>query len=260
MRPILFEIFGFPLRAYGFFIAVAVLAGLWMARRVALKRGRGYADLLEDFALWAVLAAVAGARAWEVVFTWEYYSQNLLEIPQLWHGGLSIQGGIVGGLLVAIHFTRKHRIPFWDFADTLAPAVLLGQAIGRLGACFLNGDAFGKPTGSGFGVIYQPGTMAYETFGPVPLWPAEVFEGVWDLIAMLIVLRLLKQQRPAGVAFLAYVILYSLGRFSLEFLRADSLMIFGLKAAQLTSLLFAVVGAALIYRRLRASTSSARPS
>lgn len=256
MYPILFEVFGFPVRAYGTFIAIAFFAGLWLAKKVAAKRRPHYAPLIEDFAMLALISALVGARLWEVIFTWEYYGKNPAEIIAIWHGGLSIQGGIVGGAIAAIWFTRKHKLHFWDFADTLVPGVLLGQAIGRIGSCFLNGDAFGKPTDSFLGVIYKPGTMAYETFGAIPLWPAEVFEGLWDLAIMAFLLRYLKRDRPAGSALLLYAVLYSLGRFSLEFLRADSLSFLGtgLKAAQVTSLAIALAaGAALILRRRAAA-------
>lgn len=84
-----------------------------------------------------------------------------LEIVAIWNGGLSIQGAIVGGLVAAIYYTWRHKLPFWDFVDTLAPAVVFGQGIGRI-ACFLNGDAFGSPTGNGFGIVYPEGTIAYE--------------------------------------------------------------------------------------------------
>jgi phosphatidylglycerol:prolipoprotein diacylglycerol transferase len=256
VRPILFTIFGFPVRAYGVFIAIAFLAGLWLARQVAAKRRPGYVPLIEDFALVALISAIVGARAWEVIFTWDFYKNNLWEIPAIWHGGLSIQGAIAGGTLAAIWFTRSRKLSFWDFADTLTPAVLLGQAIGRLGACLLNGDAFGKPTGTRFGIIYAPGTPAYETFGPVPLWPAEVFEGLWDLAVMGLALWLLKRERPAGTVFLWYVVLYSLGRFSLEFLRADSLMFMGLKAAQVTSVILAAAALLLLARRRNAPANT----
>ncbi|MHB9144967.1 MAG: prolipoprotein diacylglyceryl transferase [Symbiobacteriia bacterium] len=220
---------------------------------VARRRGRPYAELIWDFGLTAMISGVVGARVWEVVFTWDYYGRHLLEIPQLWHGGLSIQGSIVAGLIAAIWFTRKHHIAIWDFLDTLTPGVLVGQAIGRLGACFLNGDAYGKPTGSWFGVIYQPGTMAYQAFGAQRLWPAEVFEGIWDLVVMTFALYLLlrKKQPKQGSVVLWYLILYSLGRFSLEFLRADSLGFFGtgLKSAQVTSLLIAAVAAVVLFVR-----------
>ncbi|MGE5590723.1 MAG: prolipoprotein diacylglyceryl transferase [Bacillota bacterium] len=253
MRPILFTIAGFPVRSYGFFIAVGIIAGLWLAVAVARRRKRPYAELIWDFALTAMISGILGARVWEVVFTWDYYGQHLVEIPMLWHGGLSIQGAIAGGLLAAIWFTRKHRIPMWDFLDTLTPGVLLGQAIGRLFACFLNGDAYGKPTGSWFGVIYQPDTAAYQVFGAQRLWPAEVFEGLWDLAVMGLALWMLfRRKQPAqGRVVLWYLVLYSLGRFGLEFLRADSLGFFGtgLKAAQVTSLVTAAVAGALLFAR-----------
>lgn len=249
MKPVLFSIFGFPIRSYGLFIAIAFLAGLWLAKRVAARRRPGYVPLIEEFAVTALISAIVGARLWEVAFTWEYYRHNLWEIPAIWHGGISIQGAVLGGVLGAIWFCRSRKIPFWDFADTLTPGLLLGQAIGRLGSCLLNGDAFGKPTGSSFGIVYAPGSMAYDTFGPVPLWPAEVLEGTWDLVIMGVALWMLRKERPSGTVFLWYVLLYSIGRFSLEFLRADSLTVGGLKAAQITSVLFVALAAFLLNRR-----------
>lgn len=249
MKPILFTIFGFPIRSYGLFIAIAFLAGIWLAKKVAARRRPHYVPLVEDFALTALISAIVGARIWEVTFTWEYYQANLWEIPAIWHGGISIQGAIFGGVLGAIWFCRSRKLSFWDFADTLTPGVLLGQAIGRLGSCLLNGDAFGRPTGSSFGIVYAPGSPAYETFGPVPLWPAEVFEGTWNLIVMALALWMLRKERTSGTVFLTYVILYSIGRFSFEFLRADSLTFAGLKAAQVTSVLFVALGAFLLIRR-----------
>lgn len=260
LRPILLELFGFPVRAYGLFIAIAFGAGIWLAKRVAARRRPEYVPLVEAFAGTAFLSAILGARLWEVAFTWEYYrTAPWWEIFAIWHGGLSIQGGVVGGSLAAAWFTWRHKISFWDFADTLAPGLLLGQAIGRIGSCFLNGDAYGKPTDSIFGVIYAPGTPAYMAYGATPLWPAELFEGVWDLGVMALALWLLRRERPKGTVILWYVLLYSLGRFSLEFLRADSLGFFGtgLKAAQVTSLLFALIAAvALLLRRQRPAETS----
>lgn len=258
MRPILFTLFGYPVRSYGLFIAVGILAGIWLAQRIARSRRQQHVPLVEEFSVAAIVSAVLGARLWEVAFTWEYYSRNLWEIPQLWHGGLSIQGAVVGGLLGALWFTRSRRLSFWDFADTLTPGLLLGQAIGRLGSCLLNGDAYGKPTGTEFGLMYAPGTPAYAAFGPQRLWPAEVFEGLWDLAILGIVIRLLRRNPRPGAAFLVYVILYSLGRFALEFLRADSLTVLGLKTAQVSSLGFVLAAVLLLHRLYRRPTPAGR--
>lgn len=241
MHPILFTVFGFSVRAYGVMISLGVVFGLLLAQRVARRLGR-YVDDLYDFILYAFVAALAGARLWEVAFSWGYYGKHLAEIPAVWNGGLSIQGAVLGGAVAAYVFARKRHLNFWELADVTAPGLALGQAVGRIG-CLLNGDAYGKPTGSWFGVVYAPGTPAYEVFGPQRLWPAESFEGLWDLAIMGLLLYLWGrrfrqgEESPAdGRFFLAYLGLYSFGRFLLEFLRADSLMVGGLKAAQITSL------------------------
>lgn len=210
-----------------------------------------------DFTFYAVIAGIIGSRLWEVAFTWEYYKSDPLEVLAIWHGGLSVQGAIVGGLLVAIWYARKHKLPFWQFADVLTPGVLLGQAVGRLG-CFLDGDAFGLPTDSFLGVVYPPGTDAYNAFGPVPLWPAELFEGIWDLVVMAGLLLYQRKKPAEGRVFLWYVITYSVGRFSLEFLRGDSLRtIFDWKTAQVTSVIAALVAAYVMWVRSRRAASGA---
>ena len=251
MKPILFSIGGFPIRSYGLMIALGVVLGMSLAARIARKRLTGREEQVYDFAVYAVLAAIVGSRLWEVVFTWDYYGKHPGEILALWHGGLSIQGGILGGLLVAVWFARSRKIEFWPFADVLAPGVILGQAIGRVG-CLLNGDAYARPTGSSWwGVIYQPGTPAYQVYGAQRLWPAETMEGIWDLIVLALLLRLMRGKRPDGTVTLAYAILYSVGRFLLEFLRTDSLGFLGtgFKTAQLASLAtIAVAGLLLVHR------------
>ncbi len=246
MHPYLFHIGNFPIRAYGVMISLGILAGTGLAYYRAAKAGK-YQQEIVDFALYAVLGALVGGRLWEVIFTWDYYGQNLSEIPAVWHGGMSIQGSIVGGVLVAVWYTKRHKLNFWEFADIAAPGVILGQAIGRIG-CLMNGDAYGIPVSQApalfrpFGVVYQPGTPAYEVFGALPLVPAETFEGLLDLVIMLILLWVGKHKPFKGFVFLLYAALYSASRFSLEFLRADSLRtVFNLKTAQLSSILVIVL-------------------
>ncbi|MEK8127085.1 prolipoprotein diacylglyceryl transferase [Paenibacillus filicis] len=141
--------------------------------------------------------AIVSARIWHVFFfQWEYYSKHLMEVFYIWQGGIAIQGALIGGFIALNFYTKKHRLSFWELADMIAPAIVLGQSLGRI-ACLLNGDAYGSPTGLGFGLVYPEGSMAYDAYGSQPLW-------------------------PAGVLFLTYNIMYSFGRFNLEWLRGDS--------------------------------------
>lgn len=234
MRVILFHIGDYSVRSYGVIIAIAFLLALGVAHYLA--RGTEYKKHITNIALYVLLGAIAGARIWEVFFfQFGYYSQHWGEAFAIWNGGLSIQGGLVGGFLTAAVYSRIHRISFWEFADITAPAIVLGQGVGRI-ACLLNGDAFGSPTGSGFGIVFPPGTIAYDTYGAQPLWPAEIWEGQWDFVVFAILIGLKNKQWPRGFLFLMYNILYALGRFMLEFLRGDTPRYAYLTAAQWTSL------------------------
>ncbi|NHN33292.1 prolipoprotein diacylglyceryl transferase [Paenibacillus agricola] len=220
MRVVLFHIGNYPVRSYGLVVALAVLLGLGVA--MYLARDTKYQKHVPNLVMYSIVGALLGARVWHVFFfQWGYYSQNLSEIPAIWNGGIAIQGALVGGFIVAAIYCRIQRISFWELADVLAPAIILGQAVGRI-ACFLNGDAYGSPTNSGFGIVYPEGTMAYEEYGSQPLWPAEVWEGQWDFIVFAILLMLKNKEWPKGFLFLTYNILYASGRFMLEFLRGDS--------------------------------------
>ncbi|MCF6095170.1 prolipoprotein diacylglyceryl transferase [Microaerobacter geothermalis] len=247
MYQVLLTIGDFELRSYGVIVAIAILLGVGVAHFMARQYGK-FENHVLDMTVYVVIGAIIGARLWEVFFfQWGYYSKNLNEILMIWNGGLSIQGGLVGGFVTGIWYTRKHKIPFWEFADIVTPGIILGQAVGRI-ACFLNGDAFGSPTGSSFGLVYPEGTMAYATYGSQPLWPAEVMEGQWDLIVFAIVLILSKREMPKGYIFLTYNILYSFGRFMLEFLRGDTpRYLFNWTAAQWTSMIVILLALFFMY-------------
>lgn len=220
MRVILFEIGGFPIRSYGLVVALAIILATGMAYYLA--RGTRYQKHILDLIVYSVLGAIVGARIWHVFFfQWEYYANNLSEIFAIWNGGISIQGALIGGFVTAAIYAWRHKLSFWELADILAPAIILGQGIGRI-ACFLNGDAFGSPTNSGFGIVYPEGTMAYDRYGAVPLWPAEVWEGQLDIIIFGILMAMKNLKLPVGILFVSYNMMYSVVRFSLEYLRGDS--------------------------------------
>ena len=168
--------------------------------------------------------------------------QDLLEIPFVWQGGMAIQGGVILGTIVGIIYTKKHNIDSWAFADLFAPAIILGQSVGRM-ANLMNGDAFGHPTGGNFGIIYPETTLAYKTYGAQPLWPAEVWEGQLDVLIFVILLLFSCRRHAKGQVFVLYAILYSTARFFLEFLRGDYVnLTMGLKSAQMTSLIVIIIG------------------
>ncbi len=248
MHQYLFTLGNFPIRMYGIMLCLAIFLATAVGYFLAQKDGRGYEKYLFDIGIYGGFAGLVGARLWDVFFfDWAYYSDHLTEIPFVWQGGMAIQGGIVGGVLAGIVYCKKHHIPWVELLDILTPALLIGQSIGRM-ANLLNGDAFGAPTGSNFGILYPEGTLAHATYGAVHLWPAEVWEGQIDVILFALLLFFQTKKRAPGQSCCLYVILYSTLRFFLEYLRGDYVEPFmlGLKSAQATSLIFIII-AAIIY-------------
>ncbi|OXS54956.1 prolipoprotein diacylglyceryl transferase [Cohnella sp. CIP 111063] len=258
MRVELFSIGDFAIRSYGVIVALAILMAASLAYYLA--RDTPYQKHIPNILVFVVLGAIIGARIWHVFFfQWGYYAKNLVQIFAIWEGGLAIQGALVGGFVVGIIYAKIHKFSFWEFADTLAPAIIFGQGIGRI-ACFLNGDAYGSPTGSSFGLVYPEGTQAFDRYGSQPLWPAEVWEGQWDFIVFAILIGLKNKTLPRGFLFLIYHILYALGRFSLEYLRGDSpRYAFEWTAGQWTSAVIIVTSILIMlvmtYRKNKAQTS-----
>ncbi|SDD71432.1 prolipoprotein diacylglyceryl transferase [Sporomusa acidovorans] len=243
MYPILFSIYGFEIRAWGLMVAFGVLAGLWLATRLA-KNNEFTEDILQEYVLCGFFVGIIGARLWEVAFSWQQYVLNPWHALMFWEGGLSIQGAVLANVLLALWYFPHKGLSFRRFVDIGAPSLILGQAIGRIG-CLLNGDAYGKPTDAWYGVVYQSGTPAFSAWGSVPLVPAELMEAGLDMLILGILLYLYPRKKFDGQVALAYFVLYSLARFGLEFLRTDSLLVGGFKAAQLTALLTAFVASLL---------------
>ena len=220
MHQYLFFIGDFPIRAYGLVLSFSIILATGVAYFFAKQDGR-WSDHIVDIGIIGGFSGIIGARLWDVFFfDWSYYHNHLLEIPFVWQGGMAIQGGIVGGLLAGYIYTKIHKIDTWALADIIAPAIILGQALGRI-ANLLNGDAFGNPTGASYGIIYPQTTLAYQTYGNQPLWPAEIWEGQIDIVIFALLLIFRTTNHAKGQVFLLYAMLYSLARFFLEYLRGD---------------------------------------
>lgn len=254
MHQYLAHIGSFPIRSYSLIFVLAIALGVGVTLTLAkLQKKEALGQHLMNLLVPMIVGAIIGSRFWAVFFfDWDFYSRHPEEIIAIWHGGLSIQGGIVGAILVGIWYVRKHQLSFWELADLCAPGLILGQSIGR-DANLMNGDAFGDPTGSSFGILYPEGTNARATFGDQPLWPAEVWEGQMDVIIFALLLIFMRKPLKRGYLFLACNILYNVGRFLLELLRGDSpRYLFHWTAAQWTSVSgIALAVAAGIYLHFR---------
>ena len=220
MHQFLFYIGDFPIRAYGLVLSLSIVLATGVAYFLAKQDGRWHNHIV-DMGIYCGLAGILGSRLWDVFFfDWDYYRDHLTEILNVWQGGMAIQGGVILGAIVGIIYTKRHGIDSWAMADIVAPAVILGQALGRC-ANLLNGDAFGAPTSGDFGILYPATTLAYRTYGSRPLWPAEIWEGQLDVVIFALLLMYRCTKHVKGQCFALYVMLYSAARFGLEFLRGD---------------------------------------
>lgn len=252
LNRVAIDLGGIQIYWYGIIIGVGVMLGLWLAIRESERRGL-HKEVFVDLILFAVPISIICARIYYVIFQWGYYSQHPGEIIQIWNGGIAIHGALIGAVLTAIVFAKVRRVSFWKLVDIAAPSLLLGQAIGRWGN-FMNQEAHGGEVTRVFlenlylpefiiNQMYINGTYYHPTF---------LYESLWNLMGVAILLFLRKVNLRRGEIFLSYLIWYSIGRFFVEGLRTDSLMLTEtLRMAQVISITLIVVAlAVLIYRRL----------
>ena len=250
MHPILFEYGPIQIRFYGLMYVIAILVANYLIKKEVDRKGIPLSsDDVMNFIIWTVAGGVIGARLYYVGFNWDFYGSTPLEIPAVWHGGLAIHGGMLGGIAAAFIYLKRQGVEFWRMADAVAPSLILGQAFGRFGN-FMNGDAHGRPTDAPWGIVFPPESIAGSENPGVPLHPTMLYEMSINLsIFLLLWFFLRKKEHSDGFIFAAYIAMYSLGRFVVEHFRADSLMLGPIKAAQLVSLVIAVVAIAVIISR-----------
>lgn len=252
--PVALQFGPLSIRWYGVLMALAMAVGLWLAYRDAKRRGLDPESFLKAAEL-DLLGALVGARLYYVLFNLDYYSQFPRKILAVWEGGLAIHGGILGGLLVGGGYAWWRRLPVLKFLDVAAPSLVLGQAIGRWGNYF-NEEAFGTPTSLPWKLYISPSHRPLLYAQEDYFHPAFLYESLWDIGVFILLVALLRKRldRAPGALFLAYVGLYSAGRFLTEAIRTDPLMLGPLRVAQLVSLVgvaMAVVGVPLLLRRSR---------
>jgi phosphatidylglycerol---prolipoprotein diacylglyceryl transferase len=243
------------IRWYGVLIASSMALGLWLSAREAVRRAESPDDLLKAAEI-ALIGGLIGARLYYVLFNLDYYqTQPWWRIFAVWEGGLAIHGGLIAGLLTGGAYVWAKGLPLLTYLDIVAPSLALAQAIGRWGN-FFNEEAFGGPTDLPWKLFISeprrpPAYVDQQFFHPTFL-----YESLWNVGAFLILYVVLRRrlERAPGALFLAYLGLYSLGRFWIEGLRTDSLMLGSFRIAQIvsvTAVVVAVVGIPILLRRRR---------
>ena len=234
MDRVAFSIFGLDIMWYGILIACGILMAILVsskeARRLGYQEGQ-----VTDICLFAIPLGIVGARLYYVDFNWSQYAGDLREIINIRGGGLAIHGGILAGILTVWVFTRIKKLEFFRTADILVLGLPMAQAIGRWGN-FINGEAHGGPTNLPWTILVE-GQRVHPTF---------LYESVWDWMIFVYIFMIRKNKKYEGQLLVDYIFLYSLGRFFIEGLRTDSLMLGPIKMAQLISLVG--IGIALVAR------------
>lgn len=285
MFPELFKIPGtdFSFNTYGFLLAVAFLAGLLLMTRLAARDGLDKQKVF-DLGLWVLAASLIGSKALMVIAEWDtVYRDNPREIFTLdfIRSGGVFYGGFIGAVIASVIVMRLYKLPWWRTADVFAPGIILGQAIGRLG-CFCAGCCWGKPTAGWYGVLFSEKghgitgvpikvdhlrdqvqeTLWAERLGgvlePLHLHPTQLYEAGAALLILAVLLWMHRRRRFEGQVILAYAMLYSVGRFIIEFWRDDPRgEIFNLSTSQFVAIiLFAGALPTFIYRLRKRSAES----
>lgn len=260
LSRVAFSLFGLDVYWYGIFIGCGIILGTALCMRYMKKIGGNPDDIL-DFMVYGILLCIVGARLYYVVFSWDQYKDNLMDIFNLRKGGLAIYGGIIAALIFGIFFVKKRKLDFWSMADIMIPYVPLGQAIGRWGN-FFNREAFGGFTDGLFAMRYQlsqvsqinltqdiiDNAVTVEGVKYIQVHPTFLYESVWNIGVFIALILLRKSGRFKNGILPWYLILYGIGRTWIEGLRTDSLYLFGsgIRVSQALSLLMVITGIILL--------------
>ncbi len=258
--PIAFTVGPFTVRWYGIVISLAIFSALLLALRQSPRFGI-HPDSLIDMFMFALPVSVIFARLFFVVVEWDAFRNDLLGIFRIWEGGIAIYGAVIGAVLTVAVFCLVRKFRFWDWLDFAGIYLPMAQAIGRWGN-FFNQELYGGNTGDGFplgmtGDIIQawpnPGVDPARTVHPTFL-----YESVWNLLVFAILYRFRGKSKKRGQVFAAYLFLYSIGRFGMEFVRTDVFSIgdTDVRANMVVAAVIAVIG--LVFFLLRGRTPDAQ--
>lgn len=253
----------FSIAYYGIIISFGMLCGYFMVAYQAKRTGQNQ-EMYIDLVLLDIVFAVIGARVYYVIFSWDYYSKNLIEVFNIRGGGLAIYGGIIAGVITTLIFSKVKKISFFRLLDTTCTGLLIGQIIGRWGN-FCNREAFGKYTDSLFAMQIRQSDVnsSYITeeisqnivtinaIHYIQVHPTFLYESMWNICVLVFILFYTKHQKYDGQLFLIYLLGYGMGRVWIEGLRTDQLVLFGtgIAVSQILSGLLVVFSASILISR-----------
>lgn len=282
MNPVFFKIGNFELHYYGLMYAIAFIVGINIAKKMAKKKNLS-SDLVENYAFIAILSGLIGGRIYYVLFNLDFYLKFPSEIVKVWHGGMAIHGGILGGIIGTLIYGKIKKINPLILGDLAAAPFILGQAIGRIGN-LMNGEIHGVPTFTPlsvifslkpkfnewysyylnlnifekanypelvpWGIVFPNSSPAGSEFPNLALHPAMIYELILNLIGFFIIFFILqkKENKPNGYLWWSYIIIYSINRIIVSFFRAEDLMIAGIRAPHLISLILIVISLIFLYK------------
>ena len=247
--PASITVFGRPIYFYGILIALGFLLAILYCSRHTEDFGIRQEDFY-DLALWLIPLVILGARAYYVLFRWDWYRAHPKEILAVWEGGLAIYGGVIAGFLTTVLFCRRRKLSFPAMLDLLSFGILIGQILGRWGN-FFNREAFGAETDifCRMGLTAPDGTTVW-------VHPTFLYESVWNFVGLMLLIFFVKKRRAYdGQCVLFYFLWYGFGRFWIEGLRTDSLMLLstGIRVSQLLSLLLVLTSGTILFINRRKS-------
>ncbi|HEB2281068.1 TPA: prolipoprotein diacylglyceryl transferase [Staphylococcus aureus] len=250
--PVAFNLGPLSVRWYGIIIAIGILLGYFVAQRALVKAGL-HKDTLVDIIFYSALFGFIAARIYFVIFQWPYYAENPGEIIKIWHGGIAIHGGLIGGFIAGVIVCKVKNLNPFQIGDIVAPSIILAQGIGRWGN-FMNHEAHGGPVSRAFlEQLHLPNFIIENMYINGQYYhPTFLYESIWDVAGFIILVNTRKHLK-LGETFFLYLTWYSIGRFFIEGLRTDSLMLTSnIRVAQLVSILLILISISLIiYRRIK---------
>ncbi|EOD8630947.1 prolipoprotein diacylglyceryl transferase [Staphylococcus aureus] len=250
--PVAFNLGPLSVRWYGIIIAVGILLGYFVAQRALVKAGL-HKDTLVDIIFYSALFGFIAARIYFVIFQWPYYAENPSEIIKIWHGGIAIHGGLIGGFIAGVIVCKVKNLNPFQIGDIVATSIILAQGIGRWGN-FMNHEAHGGSVSRAFlEQLHLPNFIIENMYINGQYYhPTFLYESIWDVAGFIILVNIRKHLK-LGETFFLYLTWYSIGRFFIEGLRTDSLMLTSnIRVAQLVSILLILISISLIvYRRIK---------